>query len=204
MLAKEERLAGLTTELAADGSTLTAKIRNQVVLSVDLDTPGGRSELESFFGRMLDCSNGELPVLAEEVGRRFTDVSVRSDTTMNAVSIINTGSVTSFAEEVGTWIDPLRFRANIYIEGLEAFAENELVGKHFTIGECTFAGVLQTRRCAATEVNPATAARDLPIPRLLMQKYGEDHMGIYAEVVVGGRLAAGDYLRICPPDGNGG
>ena len=41
-------------------------------------------------------------------------------------------------------------------------------------------------RCAATEVDPDTGIRDLPIPRTLMQTYGHADCGVYAEVIEGG------------------
>ena len=41
-------------------------------------------------------------------------------------------------------------------------------------------------RCAATEVNPATAERDLDIVGALQRGFGHNLMGIYAEVADGG------------------
>ena len=50
-------------------------------------------------------------------------------------------------------------------------------------------------RCAATEVDPDTAIRDLPIPRTLMDTYDHADCGIYAEVIEGGEIAAGDTIE---------
>ena len=50
-------------------------------------------------------------------------------------------------------------------------------------------------RCAATEVDPDTGIRDLPIPRTLMDTYGHADCGIYAEVIEAGEIAAGDEVR---------
>jgi MOSC domain-containing protein len=49
-------------------------------------------------------------------------------------------------------------------------------------------------RCAATQVNPATAARDLDIVGALQRGFGHNLMGIYAEVTEGGEVAQGDAL----------
>jgi MOSC domain-containing protein len=51
-------------------------------------------------------------------------------------------------------------------------------------------------RCAATQVNPLTAERDLDIPAALQQHFGHNLMGIYAEVVGGGAIATGDELAM--------
>jgi len=51
-------------------------------------------------------------------------------------------------------------------------------------------------RCAATEVDPDTGIRDLEIPRTLMKTYGHADCGVYAEVIAGGEIAAGDTVRV--------
>jgi uncharacterized protein len=50
-------------------------------------------------------------------------------------------------------------------------------------------------RCAATEVNPATAERDLDIMAGLQRGFGHNLMGVYAEVAAGGEIAGGDELQ---------
>jgi hypothetical protein len=52
------------------------------------------------------------------------------------------------------------------------------------------------QRCAATDVNPETAERDLNIPKALMRGYGHVHMGVYARVVTGGNIATGDEVQL--------
>nr|WP_276610677.1 MOSC domain-containing protein [Kineococcus siccus] len=113
---------------------------------------------------------------------------------MNAVSFLNLASVRDLAARTATTLDPLRFRANVHLEGLDAFAEADLVGREFSVGAVRFRGVQPTARCAATEVEPGTGRRDLPVPQMLVRTYGSDVMGCYAVVVAGGRLQPGDVL----------
>src|SRR6266516_80122 len=54
--------------------------------------------------------------------------------------------------------------------------------------------VKRIRRCAATEVDPLTAARDLPIPGTLLRAFGNGDCGVYAEVMAGGEIAVGDAV----------
>ena len=44
-----------------------------------------------------------------------------------------------------------------------------------------------------------TAARDLSIPQALMRRFGHNECGIYAEVIAGGTIGAGDDVTINPP-----
>jgi uncharacterized protein len=50
-------------------------------------------------------------------------------------------------------------------------------------------------RCAATEVDPDTGLRDLPIPSTLMQGFGHADCGVYAEVIAAGEIGAGDRIE---------
>ena len=97
-------------------------------------------------------------------------------------------------ERLGETIDPLRFRANIAVEGLPAWSELDSVGRVISCGDVRLKILLRTKRCAATEVNPQTAERDLRLPYLLRKTLGHMDMGVYAEVLTGGSLAIGDQL----------
>jgi uncharacterized protein len=50
-------------------------------------------------------------------------------------------------------------------------------------------------RCAATNVDPDTAVRDLSIPETLMRRFGHADCGVYGEVVEAGEIALRDELR---------
>ena len=51
-------------------------------------------------------------------------------------------------------------------------------------------------RCAATEVDPDTGIRDLPIPETLLKAFGHNDCGIYGEVIAGGTVAIGDRVTL--------
>jgi uncharacterized protein YcbX len=53
-------------------------------------------------------------------------------------------------------------------------------------------------RCAATEVNPEMAERDMQVRAALASAYGHTDMGVYAEVVADGEVVAGDRLEAGP------
>lgn len=194
MLARDGRLAGLTTRVEPEGETLVVEVRGHEVLRASLGTLDGRRDAQRFFARVLDLPEGSEPLIAREPGRRFTDVAVVSEAMMHAVSFVNLESVRALEERIGAPVDPARFRANVLFDGLPAFSELRLVGHELQVGDARFRVVLNTRRCAATEVNPADAQRDLPVPRLLAEHFGAIEMGAYAEVVEGGDVRLGDAV----------
>ena len=50
------------------------------------------------------------------------------------VSIINLASVAAIEDVIGAPVDPLRFRANVYVEGWPAWREFDLLGQEIAIG----------------------------------------------------------------------
>ena len=122
-----------------------------------------------------------------------------SDVPMKVLSLINLESVRDLERVIGEPVDPLRFRGNVYVDGLPAWSELDWENKTFSIGSLKVKGVLRTQRCAATNVNPATAERDMNVPQTLRVSYGHMDMGIYCEVLEAGSLAKGD--AVTPPAG---
>ena len=119
-----------------------------------------------------------------------------SDTPEKYVSILNLASVQDIERVVQTPVDPIRFRANLLLDGMEAWAEAKWVGRSIAIGDVVLEVAEQIGRCAATEVNPATATRDINIPLQLQRGYSHRNCGVYARVIRGGRIAPGDPVRL--------
>jgi uncharacterized protein YcbX len=196
MLMKDERLAGLTTHLDVDSLQLTIQVRGHEVLVADLGTDAGILQLREFYARVLDLPAGSLPVFAQQDNYNFSDSANASRQLMNSLSFINLASVRDLEQRIGRPVDPLRFRANVYLDGLEPWEERRWVGSRFSIGDVHFRGLEETTRCAATEVDPRTARRDIPLPRLLVENYGDDIIGLFAEILTDGTLRVGDELAL--------
>lgn len=109
-----------------------------------------------------------------------------------AVSIVNLDTLDAMAAAGDVPLDPRRFRANLYVAGLGAWRELDLVGRRVTVGGAELEIVQATERCRATTVNPATGVRDLNVPVLLASRFGHLYCGIYARVVGGGPVVVGD------------
>jgi len=82
----------------------------------------------------------------------------------------------------------------VYLEGLEPWAERDWVGRELQLGEVRVRVLEETGRCAATEVDPTTARRDVPVVRLLHEHCGHENVGVFAEVLSGGMLRPSDAV----------
>jgi uncharacterized protein YcbX len=195
MLMRNEALARLSTRYEDATGTLIVEEGGREAVRAVLATSEGRLALEAFMRRFLPKElRGPPKVLTAPEGFRFTD------SRSGFVSIINRASVQALEDMVGTPVDPLRFRGNLLVRGLAPWAELDLVGQVLeTGGGVRLKAIKRIQRCAATNVDPQSAIRDLDIPRTLMERLGHMDCGVYAEVIAGGTLSEGDGLAVVPP-----
>jgi uncharacterized protein YcbX len=188
MLMRNEGLAAFATRFDQATRVLTVTRDGKTLAEGNFDTEDGRRAIEAFFeAHMADDLRGPPKVLSAP-GYSFDDCGTP------LLSLINLASLTDLEGHVGVPIHPLRFRGNLYVEGLPAWKEFDLVGTRFRIGGVVLEASERINRCAATNVNPETAARDLAIPRTLLAAYGHSDCGIYLNVIEGGEIRVGDAL----------
>ncbi|GLS44540.1 MOSC domain-containing protein [Methylobacterium brachythecii] len=192
VLMRNEALARLRTRYDDASGRLSVAYEDRLDASYDLSSREGREALAGFLKTYLPHElRGEPKVLASPPGYRFTDSRT------GFVSLINLASVRAVEDFVGAPVDPLRFRGNVFVEGLEPWAELDLVGRIVEApGGARLKVTSRTVRCAATNVDPQTGFRDLQIPRALSQHLGHADCGVYAEVIAGGALREGDALTL--------
>jgi uncharacterized protein YcbX len=194
MLMRNEALARLTTRYDDATTVLTIEESGREVARGALSSADGRLSIEAFFRRFMPRElRGAPKLLAAPDGFRFTDSRI------GFVSIINLASVRVLEDMVGAAVDPLRFRGNVHVEGLEPWAELDLVGKVLQGPSGLRLKVTKRiERCAATNVDPSTGMRDLAIPKTLMRHLGHTDCGVYAEVLRGGPITEGARLDVEP------
>jgi uncharacterized protein len=190
MLMRNERLATLRTRFDDASHMLTIESDGRIATRVNLRTPAGRHSIESFFAQFCADELRGPPRVLHAPSHSFSDVARK------VVSIINLASVSALETAIGAPVNPLRFRGNVYVEGWPAWKEFDLLGQEIAIGEgARLKVVKRIVRCAATNVDPDTGARDLTIPETLLHSFGHADCGVYAEVIEAGKIAAGNELR---------
>src|SRR5205814_3872170 len=157
-------------------------------------TAEGRAAIEAFFARNFASELKGPPKVLSGGGHSFSDLARK------VVSIINLDSLRAIEDVIGATVHPLRFRANLYVQGWPAWHEFDLVDRIIAIGETRLKVVKRITRCAAINVDPDTAQRDLAIPQALMRRLGHNECGIYAEVITGGTIAIGDTIAAEEPE----
>lgn len=185
VLAKLPQVARVRTAYDETTATLHAEAPGRRALAARLDSQEGRDALAAWLQELLaEDASGPLKVVSAP-GHRFTDHP------QGHVSLINLESLRHLERRIGRRVDPLRFRGNLLIDGWDAWAENGWIGRTLQVGGARLEVFKPIVRCAATEVDPHTAERDLQIPKALFDHYRHILCGIYASVVEGGVVEEG-------------
>lgn len=192
MLMRDEKLAALDTTFEGDSNVLTVFRGGKQVARGCLNDKLGCQLLEQFFAAYAkDSLRGGAPRIVSAENHSFTDVPAKW------VSLINLASVKDVERVARKPVHPMRFRGNIYLDGLEPWEEFNWLDRTLSIGGVPMLEVTErTTRCAAINVDPETGARDMSLPRTLDVGFGHKDCGIYARVVADGQIAVGDTVEV--------
>jgi len=162
-------------------------------LMVDVESPGGETLAidDSALLRMLgDGVSGapELTLVRSE--RAMTDC--------RPVSLFSVQTARRLGEEIGTAVDPRRFRANIYLDfdAASGFAEDGYVGRSMRIGGKVVVSILERDpRCAVITLDPETGESKPEFLRQVARAHN-GMAGVYGAVLVEGTLRQGDAVEL--------
>jgi uncharacterized protein YcbX len=195
MLMRDEKLAQLSTRFNAESGMLGISRDGRMLLRAQITEPEGRCQIAQFLTDFLGKTvSGPLRVVSAP-GHAFADARRRPNaTTDKYVSLINLASIAALEAAMGVSVDPIRFRANVYFDGAPAWSELDWMDGDISLGSARLRVLSPITRCAATQVNPVTAQRDLDVVAALERAFGHINMGVYAEVVEAGEIAVGNAL----------
>ena len=188
---KNEKLAALETIFDEADNDLRILRGGKQVARGKLTDPVGRAMVEDFFSAYMKEEAHGKPRLVEAKGE-----TAFSDQKRKMISIINLASVRDLERVLGKPIEPTRFRANIMIDGIEAWSEFNWIGKNVTCGSAGLIVEERTGRCPAINVNPMSGERDENLVKTLHEGFGHTDMGIFAKVTEAGTFAVDDTLNV--------
>ena len=188
MLMRDTALARVRCHLDVDAQRVELSHPGQSSCVARFDTLEGRQQIDAYINAALGERREGPARWVEASGISFTDVP------QNCLSLINLESVRHAEARLGASLDPLRFRANLYICGAAPWSEFDWVGRDIQVGDVTLAIPSRIPRCAATAVNPQTGERDVNVVKGLRSAYGHYDMGVYAEVKRDGNIRVGDTI----------
>ena len=154
-----------------------------------LGQPDGFAEANALIRRHFGPGPHGVPELHEQAPDHghwdFSD---------SKLSLCNLATVRALEASAGRPLDPLRFRSNLYVDGLDAWQELGLIGHRLRIGEAEIEIMRPAMRCAATSVDPKSGDLDIDVPDLLYRTLGHMFLAVYARVVRAGNVHRGDAV----------
>jgi uncharacterized protein len=147
-------------------------------------------------GELRRLDDQLVAALAEQTARPLTLRDLAgANFDDSPVLVVNLASVAAFGLEAGVPVDRRRFRANLYLDGLEPEEELHWLGRRIRAGDAELEVVKRCDRCVVITRDPDTTTASPELLRILTDKH-ETCMGLYCGVVRPGRVAVGD---LCGP-----
>ena len=188
-----------------------AKVGTLMAISAEIDEDSGRitllhperpplsfnptSEIDAFLGwvePLMPTDRAQSTGLVE-----VRDVGM-TDTDYPSISVASIASLDALAERIGQPLDPRRFRANLWLDGLDPWEEFNWIGQELELGGVTFRVEERITRCKATMANPETGETDADTLAGIEAGWGHKDFGIYVVAQSGGTLSVGDKLTVRP------
>jgi len=175
-------------------SRLTLTSDNKDIISISADNPNERLLLSN---KLMELENS-LPQsisLLKNKDYPFYDTS-HSNNVFNSMSLINLNSIKDFEKKINEKIQIQRFRANFYVDGIEAWEERNWVGKIIKINNISFKVEKNIPRCVAINLKPKTDDNSVNLLQSLKKTYNHFDMGIYLVALDDGKIQIGNKIEV--------
>jgi uncharacterized protein YcbX len=186
------QMAGFSASVNTADNELTITSPDDATASAGLD--GGSDGAVNALMNHHFKAGPEAPIALH----RLQQARGHWDFTDTGLSIVNLATVEWLEWVSGLTLSHLRFRANLYITGLQAFDEFALAGQTLRIGSTKLRILRPAMRCAATAADPWSGDTSIDVVDLLRSYTGHAFCGMYAQVAEGGDIYEDDHLRPVP------
>ncbi len=191
VLAQIADVARISTRYDEASEVFRAEAPNVAPFAGSLAQQVGRAAFAHWLEGVLPPTalRGPLKVVSAP-GHRFTD------SRKGFVSVLNLASVRDLAARIGQPLDPLRFRANVWVEGWAPWAEMRAEeARLIQLGGARCEILKPIVRCVATHVDPYTGVSDIDVIDALRSHYGHLYCGLYVNVTQAGAIHEGDVAE---------
>ena len=177
-----------------ENNRLTLTQDDKELISISPDDQNERSLLSN---KLMELENSLIkPIsLLKNSDFPFYDTS-HSNNVFNSMSLINLNSIKDFEKKINEKIELQRFRANFYIDGIEALEERSWIGKIIKINNVSFKVEKNIPRCVAINLKPKTDDNSLNLLRSLRKNYNNFDMGIYLTALDDGKIEIGNKIEV--------
>ena len=177
-----------------ENNKLTLALNNENIISISADDSNERLLLSN---KLMELENSLLqPIsLLKNIDLPFYDTS-HSNNIFNSISLINLNSIKDFEKKINEKVEFQRFRANFYVDGIDAWEERNWIGKIIKINNVSFKVEKNIPRCVAINLKPKTDDNSLNLLQSLKKTYNNFDMGIYLTSLNDGKVEIGNKIEV--------
>jgi len=177
-----------------ENNKLTLTLNNENIISISADDPNERLLLSN---KLMELENSlSQPILLlKNIDFPFYDTS-HSNNIFNSISLINLNSIKDFEKKINEKVEHQRFRANFYVDGIDALEERNWIGKIIKINNVSFKVEKNIPRCVAINLKPKTDDNSLNLLQSLKKTYNNFDMGIYLTSLNDGKVEIGNKIEV--------
>ncbi len=176
------------------GDDLLLTYKNEEIVKINANK---LDKYEFVSNKILELENSlkDPIILMQNKKFPFFDTSISNKTVLNhSISLINLKSIKDFENKISNKIEFQRFRGNIYIDGVNAWEEQNWVGKIIKINDISFKVEKNIPRCVAINLKPNSEDNSLNLLQSLKKNYNHFNMGIYLTALNDGKVNTGEKI----------
>jgi uncharacterized protein len=196
-------LARLKLRFDQEALQLNISLKDSVLVSALLDDQGRKMIAAVVENYVLQQDENPLSAHPERLPLRIVGDGITAryqDSQAGQITLHSRESLYALASAIGDpSLSEFRFRSNIAIEGLNAWEEQNWLGRTIRIGQVSFAVLTRKGRCLATQANPVTGERDMPILKTLISAFNQEQPTFAIGMVtqgMGGEIHIGDEVSL--------
>ena len=121
--------------------------------------------------------------------------TTNSNNIFNSISLINFNSIVDFANKINQKVEFQRFRANFYVDGIDAWKERDWIDKIIKINNVSFKVTKNIPRCVAINLQPKTDV-NTNLLGALKENYNHFDMGVYLTALNDGEVNIGNNIEL--------
>lgn len=187
---KANGLQAITAELQEETGEISLTHPDLGAIKIDPNTAEGSAKLIDWTQSLVPENRARSSYLAKAPDRGMTDTDFPS------ISINSHASRRALSKEANEILHHDRFRANIWVDGFDAWEEFEWIGKTLRIGEAELEIQEPITRCRATTVDTKTGISNFDTLGLLSRLFDHQDFGVYSVVKKSGVVRTGDLVEL--------
>ena len=177
-----------------NNAKLSLILDGKELISISADNPQERNLISEKLMKLESSLTKPISLLRNNKFPFFDTSS--SNKVFNSLSLINLNSIKDFEKKIDQKVEFQRFRANFYVDGIEAWEERSWVNKIIKINNVSFKVEKNIPRCVAINLKPKTDVITSNLLQSLKKTYDHFDMGIYLKTIDDGTINVGNKVEL--------